>query len=784
MAAAAAIANVALHAFLKPVERDLSRGLNMAAPNNFPPAEAAIEAFYRGWLDLEQCKNVLLWNGISFDPHLLTPGAGAEVGAAWQHIFNSQRPVVPLEIFSAWYAQGRLGSTQVDDVLKHAGLWQPHSRTLWKSRVDLPGLDSLIQQFRLGVIDDDKFRDLAALHGSSGVTRLADRLNFTHPFSASEAYEMFLSGLLSVDEADAHGRASGTVRAKDLFAAYMRAYAGKLPGADEILRLARLGIVSHARAVEWLKLTGLADDEIRSVVERSTATLPHSVVFDLLNRGDLSHERAMEHLRSSGIVHERDFEAVNRLRFANLPVQSIVQTFLRAQTALRFPRLFSGDRDVPTAVAEAGERNGWDRKTIHLADAPPPHSRVSPVELEWHSHWVRPNASDALEAHFRLTPERCRELRASGIEVEPLSDEEINSLIEKDGVAPEFIPYAKALRHSVVPLRMLHQQYTAGIITRDEMVHLIQQTGIIRADAERLVKSWDALQEQKSLAPVQQLLNSQLKDAIKLTQEAYSTGYIDQPTAVNQLVNYGVPFVAATQACVLADATRQHSQVQAGIKLVQNDFEHGGINATGAVAALNTLGLVPERSADYVSQWQIERQLHQQHASTGKVLDWLKHGTISAQNALMRLENIGWAAPDARIMVTEAEGEVKKLAARALTAEQKTRAARAAEMQKIVQDAEKNLKAYRAALRADTSVSTLQRWFKKGVIGARYFQERIIAMGHTPEEAKAWLNDAFFATPTGEAVTNGHVFPQDEATNVDLGDPTNPPPGYQPPYEG
>jgi hypothetical protein len=761
---------------IRPLDREIAAGMGMIAPNEYPKFDHAVEAYYKGWLTLPQFQNVALWSGVSFQSSVGPFQDHPTRGAAWQHILDSQRPAVPDRVIAALYAANEWDSVLTDKEQKRSGQWYTATRKTWIEQLDLPELNWLIQQWRLGVIDNDEFYRLAALHGSSGITGLTRRLNATIPFSAQVAYDLHFRGLLDLRDSDRHATASGVINARDRGAEYVLARTKFMPQASELLRLHRLGIVKRDEYDDMIRHLGYESRSLRDVLERASSTLPQGIVFELLNRGMITHDRAIQHLESSGLVDVADRVAVDSLRFVQVDPEILIQSGVRATVAINLPTLFAGDSDLPSEVRTAAERTGQDQKSIELTGVQIGDGRISPAELAWHAHWSQPNSENAVAAFRRLTPERCEQLKSVGLDVRPLLESELNAILLAGNCAPNFVDYIKALNYSPVPLRMLRLVYMSGAMPRPEAIHRIRANGILPDDAELIVKSWELQQQQQNLQPVVSYIKEQVKEGIKLSIEGYSLGYIDAGTAQTQLVAYGLPYQSATAALNLADAQRLHDSVKKGIAAIQFDFNHGAITAAGIQPMLVSIGVTPVRAAQYAAEWTVERHIPVQTANTQKVLGWLGEGAITPADAANRLTNLGWTRPDVKVMIKEAEYKEKELNAREMSAASHQKAEQAKQLEEAAEESYKQTRRLQDALRKATSPATLQSWFAKGIIGTNYFFRRTAAMGIPRDEAEALLNAAVIKTPTGSTPDHEPYFEQGKSQRVKLNVDDNVPP--------
>jgi hypothetical protein len=756
----------AAHVAARPLERAIEQGLNEAAPTVIPGVAEAIEAYFRGWLTSTEMQNILLWNGVASAVHSGSFPWIDRYASSWRKIIDANRPGCPDQVLKYLYASGRLIGDSLDRQEKHNGLWEPSWRAAWESQIDLPPLHALIEQSRLGTISNADMEAMASFHGSSAKTRLPFHLNSTKPLHPEQAFDLSIRGLMELDRAGQHAAASGLINVDDVRSIVSSAYAKYLPSRDEILRLHRLGIIGDDTRDVWLHRVIGDDGMLKESLLHATRTLGESQVLSLWNRGLLSEGRARLHLRSGNIINDSDRDAIEKSRFAQLPMQEIVALAPRARVCFNYTDLFGPAQQPPADVLDAAEKTGYGNPNVKIDGVQDEYSEVSPAQLSWAAHWSRPNAEDAIVGMFRLTEERCKQLKKVNLNVKPFPVDAIDNLLEASGVAPGFKDYAKALAYLPVPIRMMRVAYTSGKMSHADAVLRLKQNGLLGEDAEIVVSAWDATVAQAALKPVTTFLQEQVKRAIKLALDGYVLGYLTAEQAAITLTQYGIPLAAANQTIVIAEQDRLHAAAVKGLSALQRDFNHGSLTPIQAVNALVVLGITVPMANWHVQQWELQRPLADKHASSGAIKTAIRDGLMTPAQGQLQLVNLGLPIADAHLLVLEAEQLEANLHSREITAAEKVKSLKAKELQAAASKAAATLRRLQSSLRQATPPSTLQRWYRKGVIGKQFFVSRLVAMGYSDDEALALLNDAITKAPEQEEAKHGH--PPPEADDVDV----------------
>jgi hypothetical protein len=770
--AAAAVGGLVLGAFggslLAPATRELTYLLNTQSPNLAPDVGHVVDTYFRGYMSRDEMLRCLSWQGITTNSPILTGVSGA-----WRKVLNAMRPPMPDDIFNALYSDGLLNRDKTNEILHHMGLWMPAWRDARSKMVGLPPFDWLLQQKRLGTIKNEQFIEQSSLHGVGRASYIEEWLHATSPLSAGVALDLWRRGLIDGPRASQHVSASGIVDANDVNSVTLASEIPFLPQIGEILRQYRLGLISQEDAAAYLDKLGLSKGDAKRLYTLSTVTFPVDLVNQLLLRGFITSDRAIQHLRSSGLVDDGDLSAVAKLRYVQPSYDTVLAYLPRASSCYLLPTLYGANAvATPKQVVDAADATGTGQQNIGISNADGPVS-VSQADLAWAAHWSRPNTEDVIEGFKRLTERRCEQLRAAGYNVNPIPDYAVSQVMQSQGCSPGFVDYVRALSLQPIQFRMLRQVYDSGVMSDSDLIDRLIQVGLIRHDAELMQAAWKSIAQQKLNAPLIAYANEQAKLGVKAIVAAYELGSIDAGQAFVQLVQYGLNAAGANHAIALADAQRSRTVIEKSMNAIREDYLHGAITIQEVVPLLEKAGIVPDKAAYYATQWQLERPIPVQHANSTKVLSWLKDGLITAVNATQRLLNLGWQAPDVKVLIVEAEQQHANFEARRLAAQQKAKAASARQLEGLVNESVRQTQKLRSALRQQTSIATLQRWFRKGVINDTYFINRMLAMGDSLEQAHAALNDAIVKLPAQQSVDtdNSKVKPVDQPVNPELPPP-------------
>ena len=139
---------------------------------------------------------------------------------------------------------------------------------------------------------------------------------------------------------------------------------------------------------------------------------------------------------------------------------------------------------------------------------------------------------------------------------------------------------------------------------------------------------------------------------------AYYDLIVNNATATELLSLLGyVGTVAATMLAV-TDFRRELKALNAEVNRIGSYYMHFKINETEAQSDLTTLGVPADQIAGLLQIWSVDRIIPNRLPTTDQISKAVKYGTLTADEALAKLELLGYTAYDAAIVLS-AEGELQ-----------------------------------------------------------------------------------------------------------------------------
>jgi len=230
-----------------------------------------------------------------------------------------------------------------------------------------------------------------------------------------------------------------------------------------------------------------------------------------------------------------------------------------------------------------------------------------------------------------------------------ITAEEAVTRLRELGVSPET---ARALVELTLARKRaeLRERYTKadvrsmfihGMITKDEAVRMLANLGYAESVAAALVKIWEA----ESAEEPRKLTSSQVI-------RAYSLGLITREEALKLLQSLGYTAEYAELLIRIEEAKELQELQEDRIKLVLEDLKDGVITDEEAVRALESLGVRPERARALVELTLARKRVERRERLTkGDIQSLFRHGLVTPSQAKLLLQQIGYAETVAEALV-------------------------------------------------------------------------------------------------------------------------------------
>jgi signal transduction histidine kinase len=686
------IASVVSHSLLSPVTRGLDQVANFGWSNVPPDIASVLHLFYSERITAVDMYRLAGIQGVHLDTELAADD-NDRLHKAWNRLLEISRPT--LEVGSAvdfWY-QGKLRLNDVEHRLKKAGLSDDDIKLLTDNH-PLPDIGTAIELKNRRMITDDDLGRVIDRHGIR-----------------SQPYKDALMGMVNSIGVE-------------------RAVQSHWLGVDIPINLS--GQIEHA-----------GYGTVGEVAYFRDAPLPFTppMAMNMHFRGYLTDEQCKQHLRATqtraSILTDEFFLSMRPMPGPSDLVRFAVREVWDAATVARW----GYDREFPTEFGVYMQRQGmgWGD---HPADWPnPAQAGITWPEAYWRAHWQPIPVHQSHVAYHILRPERLDRYRQIVPDITAFTFEDLQTSLKVADYAPGVRSWLAATAFTPLRLSQVKQAYEMQINNREETVALMRDRGLVPADAEAVVATWDHQKWLKDRKTGFEMADKAKRENLKHILEAFNTGIVDRIKAKELLEEQFVP--PEVTDLILNNVLAKHQFKRFGIylKKVKQGYMEGTYSGVQVRQFLALLGVVENRAAGYVQDWDLERTVSHKAATTAMILKYVREGLLSPTDGRTRLLNLGWINVDATLAIASAQVALAKMQTRTLAAAERSRAQKAKELQKIQEDMKKERKRIAMDIRRETPIGTLKSWYVNCRITKRYLIPRMEAMLYTQDDIRRYLTD-------------------------------------------
>jgi hypothetical protein len=550
----------------------------------------------------------------------------------------------------------------------------------------------------------------------------------------------------------------------------------EIPSVPEAVECLLLGTAPEPQVRCWMLMRGASLDVWLPVVRarRERLTPEESIEWD--RRNDVPEEDTLDGLRRLGMYDISDRRARLDL-YDELPT---IQDHLHWLQRNVFDVDYVRDYNLMEGFADRfWVKFGHDLRAQGLKE--------EYAALHYAAHWIQPAPGQLAEMLQRLRPGRVSP------DVQFTETDYLRLLAEQD-VAPYFRARMRAVAYAPFGLRFLRQIYDTGGISDAELGERLQDLGYSPADAHVLAlsegvrraktratqargwtipravagarsglltpdegfarvegqgwtrKEWDdALGAADVDARGKVQLHAEAaaqKAALAAVLGCYADGVCGRDQAEQALVAQGWTRELAAVRLDALDLEARRRLVKEGVGAIRSAYRAGRLGAGDALVQLQQLGLQPGRAAAQVSVWEARQTDHRKHLTGKEILGMLEAGLLSVDQARARLTTLGYADPDALLLLREADLAVRKTQAKALAAADKQRAAQIRAQERAVREAQTIKDKAQAKLKRLTPIAKLTKWLSRGIASEGYVRDRMSAMGYPPDVIDEYIQEA------------------------------------------
>lgn len=224
-----------------------------------------------------------------------------------------------------------------------------------------------------------------------------------------------------------------------------------------------------------------------------------------------------------------------------------------------------------------------------------------------------------------------------------VTEAQVNQALLESRVKNKYVNLAFQLHKRIIPVNYVQRALRYGAISHADAVRAVMDNGFTKGDAEILVTSGSA---EKLMTYKNRVVSS-----IEL---AYEENTITRDEAVSTIKSMGFEQSEA-EFVVKASEFRRNARIQnQAIGLIRGRYTQHRLSRQQTSNDLDSIG-VPAPQRDFMLRlWDIEHAAHTRDLTEAQVIRAMKKQTITPDDALKRLLNMGYSEGDAKLLVEDA----------------------------------------------------------------------------------------------------------------------------------
>lgn len=414
------------------------------------------------------------------------------------------------------------------------------------------------------------------------------------------------------------------------------------PDVSTTLEMLRRDMILPQDAGLYLTRQGISPDVIPLILQLAKVPLSPADLADMVVRGIKTQSEAATVAAESG-VDASDFDSLVLDTGEPLALQQLLEAYRRG--------FINRDR-LDRGIRQGRTRNEW----IDVAER----LRFSPMSVADAVNSVVQNHMDAATGNA-ISEQNGLEpgsfdilLQTAG---EPLSRTEMQELYNRGLVTREqvdqaqresrlkdkYIPYSFELHRRIMPVNYVQRALRYAVIPHDAAVRAVMDNGFNKDDAEILVASGSA-----------EKIQTYKNRVVSAVEVAYEENTISDVTAKSMVTSLGFDDSEAAFIVQAAGFRRDARLVNQAIGLIRGRYVQHRLSRQQASNDLDSAG-VPAAQRDFMLRlWDIEYAAHTRGLTEAQVIRAMKKSTITPDDALQRLLDMGYSQDDASILIRDA----------------------------------------------------------------------------------------------------------------------------------
>lgn len=709
---ALAHADAAMGGWTSAISRMACTESNAIFQNLYPAIDQTISLWYQKEITDAQLKELLEAQGVDYE--FVAVAGEHKLRRAWRSFVQNSRPRYDPNQYWKWWKQGRVTAADLREIQDQAGLGNAFEVALFEGHWEELPIDTALTLWYRGLLTDARLIQILISSGLRG-----------------DDITQFLAG------------ARQPISAGDAIALHRRA------------------LIGRAAANEILGWQGYKDDATRAALLDGASerlSIPEAMV--LFNRRKVGWPYLQSILDWHGVKRPEDQANYGELLKAMPTPSDLVNFSVRDVWQEDVVRRFGYDEEFPPEFQYWMRQQGFDwGEAVPLGGG-----AVSPVvpwpQIYWRAHWraLSPEQAFVLHQRFRGDPDNPITWSVPGIR--PFTEADVDTVLKIADYPPAMRGHLRSV--SFIPLRLIDIRNAVKKGRKDLLwaKEKFLDRGNSPENATFLAESAIFDKADDEIKKMEVEFKGGKRRMARETLRQYRNGYLSAAQARANLVSVGWIDEVITMYLTSEIMSLQNQTLEETTRRVKNDWMNGRTTEPEARARLAVVNVRRDWIDQLITRWRNERGEYRIMAAAAKVIKWYKLGLLSRQNAILRLQNLGWYNPDIILQLQEADYEVASAQARLHQQEDKRRTQAAKDLELSLRGLNTVQHQVQSELRRITPVATLRTWLKKELITVDEFVRRMTLQGYPPETSRyhvAEIAGEIAASGLPKGLTNGQA---------------------------
>lgn len=290
--------------------------------------------------------------------------------------------------------------------------------------------------------------------------------------------------------------------------------------------------------------------------------------------------------------------------------------------------------------------------------------------------------------------------------------------------------------------------FAIGLLSHSQVSQILTPLGGGPADVRALEQRSRSDYQYRILQRAKARLLSSTVTAVK---QSIQVGIMDATGAAHALTAVGWPATEAQGIATIESAAARTRLVKQAVSHLRTAMLAGEIAIPYVEHSLAQLGVVPSAIAQYVVLWRLQQTPGRKRRSASQIVADMAEGTLSIEDATVRLGNLGYGPSDIALYIGDAERKQVVTAPARAAAASMERGSRGG-----LQVAGKSYlpglsKRTVVELKAQETPGKLAKWLKDGIVSEEYVANRLEMYGYEPSAIDNLIQDAHHVAPAKTA---------------------------------